>query len=173
MSLRIDLPGSSALQNDGLDVPVILQCRAPQETNPKRHGGPNYFLRKSCFDLPPGGPSMSWVPQSRCVHSLACTYVCIMSRQRRFKVLSHPIVEKFEDLKGKLTILLIVVDVDLRQDLTNAYSALESKSKTRIYRVLDAYAVGLEIKKTVKDAAAQQTLRVVFTFRVQRHLCDR
>jgi hypothetical protein len=44
MALRIGLPGSSALQNDGLDVPVILQCRTPQETNPKGHWGPNYFL---------------------------------------------------------------------------------------------------------------------------------
>ena len=47
MALRIGLLRSSALQNDGLDVPVILQCRTPQETNPKGHWGPNYFLRNS------------------------------------------------------------------------------------------------------------------------------
>ncbi len=34
MALRIGLLRSSALQNDGHDVPVILQCRTPQETNP-------------------------------------------------------------------------------------------------------------------------------------------
>jgi len=39
MALRIGLPRSSALQNDGLDVPVILQCRTPRETNPKGHWG--------------------------------------------------------------------------------------------------------------------------------------
>ena len=37
MAFRIVLLTSSALQNDGLDVPVILQCRTPQETNPKGH----------------------------------------------------------------------------------------------------------------------------------------
>ena len=47
MALRIGLPGSSALQNDGHIVPVILQCRTPQETNPKGQWGPNYFLIKS------------------------------------------------------------------------------------------------------------------------------
>jgi hypothetical protein len=47
MALRIGLLRSSALQNDGLDVPLILQCRTPQETNPKGHWGPNYFLRNS------------------------------------------------------------------------------------------------------------------------------
>jgi hypothetical protein len=46
MALRIGLPGSPALQNDGLDMPVILQCRTPQETNPKGNGGPIYFLGK-------------------------------------------------------------------------------------------------------------------------------
>ena len=44
MALRIGLLRSSALQNDGLDVPLILQCRTPQETNPKSHWGSNYFL---------------------------------------------------------------------------------------------------------------------------------
>ena len=39
MALRIGLLGSSALQNDGLDAPDILQCRTPQETNPKGHWG--------------------------------------------------------------------------------------------------------------------------------------
>ncbi len=33
MALRIGFPGSSALQNDGFDVPAILQCRTLQETN--------------------------------------------------------------------------------------------------------------------------------------------
>jgi hypothetical protein len=47
MALRMGLLRSSALQNDGLDVPVILQFRTPQETNPKGHWGPNCFLRKS------------------------------------------------------------------------------------------------------------------------------
>ena len=49
MAHRVGLPGSSALQNDGHIVPVILQCRTPQETNPKGHWGPNYFLGKSLF----------------------------------------------------------------------------------------------------------------------------
>ena len=49
MALRIGLLGSSALHNDGLDVPVILQCRTPQETNPKGHWGPNCVLIKSLF----------------------------------------------------------------------------------------------------------------------------
>ena len=35
MALRIGPLRSSALQNDGLDAPVILQCRTPQETNPQ------------------------------------------------------------------------------------------------------------------------------------------
>jgi hypothetical protein len=47
MALRIGLLRSSALQNDGLDAPVILQCLTPQEANPKVHWGPNNFLRKS------------------------------------------------------------------------------------------------------------------------------
>jgi hypothetical protein len=46
MALRIGLLKSSALQNDGLDGPVILQFRTPQETNPKGHSGPNYFFCK-------------------------------------------------------------------------------------------------------------------------------
>ena len=49
MALRIGLLRSSALQNDGLDVPVSLQCRTPQETNPKGHWGPNCFLIKIVF----------------------------------------------------------------------------------------------------------------------------
>ncbi len=51
MALRIGLLTSSALQNDGRIKPVILRCRTPQETNPKGHWGPNYFLRKP----PPNG----------------------------------------------------------------------------------------------------------------------
>ena len=47
MALRIGLLGSSALQNDGHIKPVILQCRTPQETNPKGHRGPKYFLRNA------------------------------------------------------------------------------------------------------------------------------
>jgi hypothetical protein len=64
MALRIGLLKSSALQNDGLDVPVLLQCRTPRETNHKGPTGPNYFLIKSlfspwwsCYVLGP-----SWVP---------------------------------------------------------------------------------------------------------------
>ncbi len=53
MALRIGLPGSSALQNDGHIVPVTLQCQTPRETNPKSHWGPNYFLGKSLFFCPP------------------------------------------------------------------------------------------------------------------------
>ncbi len=53
MALRIGLLRSSALQNDGLDAPVILQCRTPQETNPKGHWGPHYFFIQSLFLLPP------------------------------------------------------------------------------------------------------------------------
>ncbi len=37
MALRIGLLRSSAVQNDGLYAPVILQCRTPQETNPGGH----------------------------------------------------------------------------------------------------------------------------------------
>ena len=62
MALRIGLPGSSALQNYGLDVLIILQCRTPRETNPKGHWGPNYFFIKSLFLLPPC--TQSWYTQS-------------------------------------------------------------------------------------------------------------
>ena len=41
MALRIGPLKSSALQNDGLVAPVILQCRTPQENNPKGRWGPN------------------------------------------------------------------------------------------------------------------------------------
>ena len=47
MAVRIGLLRTSALQNDGRIKPVILQCRTPQETNPKGHWGPTYFLRNS------------------------------------------------------------------------------------------------------------------------------
>ena len=53
MALGIGLPRSSALQNDGLDAPVILQCRTPQKTNPKGHWVPHFFFIKSLFLLPP------------------------------------------------------------------------------------------------------------------------
>ena len=53
MALRIGLLGRSAPQNDGLDAPVILQCRTPQETNPKGHRGPNLFFIRSLCLLPP------------------------------------------------------------------------------------------------------------------------
>ena len=46
MALRIGLLRCSALQNDGLDLPVILQCRTHRETNPKGHWGPNCFFEK-------------------------------------------------------------------------------------------------------------------------------
>jgi hypothetical protein len=54
MAFRIGLPDNSALQNDGHIKPIILQCRTPQETNPKGHWGPNCFLRKSVFLFLPG-----------------------------------------------------------------------------------------------------------------------
>jgi hypothetical protein len=38
-ALRIGLPGSSALQKDGLAEPVILQSRTPRETNSKGQWG--------------------------------------------------------------------------------------------------------------------------------------
>jgi len=44
IALRIGLPGSSALQNDGFDVPVILQCRTHRETNRKGLWGPNKII---------------------------------------------------------------------------------------------------------------------------------
>ncbi len=62
MALRIGLLRSSAPQNDGRIKPVILQCRGPQETNPKGHWGPNYFFIKSLFLLPPC--TQSWYTQS-------------------------------------------------------------------------------------------------------------
>ena len=40
----------------------ILQGRTPQETNPKGHWGPHYFLIKSLFLLPPC--TQSWYTQS-------------------------------------------------------------------------------------------------------------
>ena len=49
MALNIGRLRSSALQNDGPNAPVILQCRAPQETNPKGHCGPNYVFIRYCF----------------------------------------------------------------------------------------------------------------------------
>jgi hypothetical protein len=49
MAIRIGLLRSSALQNDGLDVPIILQCRAPRETNPNGHWGSDRFLIKLLF----------------------------------------------------------------------------------------------------------------------------
>ena len=51
MVLKIELLKSAALPNDGDILPVILQCRTPQETNPKGLWGPNHFLRKP----PPNG----------------------------------------------------------------------------------------------------------------------
>ena len=61
-ALRIGLLRRSALQNDGLDAPVILQCRTPQESNPKGHWGPNHFFIQSLFLLPPC--TNSWYTQS-------------------------------------------------------------------------------------------------------------
>jgi hypothetical protein len=52
MALRIGLPVSSALRHDGHMEPVILQCRTPQETNPKADWTPNYFLITSLFLFP-------------------------------------------------------------------------------------------------------------------------
>ncbi len=43
IALRIGHLGSSALQNDGFGVHGFLQCRTPQETNPKGHWGHIYF----------------------------------------------------------------------------------------------------------------------------------
>ena len=43
MALRVGLPGSSALQNDGLDELIVLQCRIPRETTSKGHWWPTYF----------------------------------------------------------------------------------------------------------------------------------
>ena len=61
MALRIGLLESSALQNYGLDAHVILQCRTPQETNPKGQWGPTYFFINSLFLLPPC--TQSWYTQ--------------------------------------------------------------------------------------------------------------
>ena len=61
MALRIGLLRSSALHNDGLDAPVSVQSRTSQETNPKGHWGPNYFLIKSLLLLPPC--TQSWYTQ--------------------------------------------------------------------------------------------------------------
>ena len=51
MAFRIGLLRSSALPNDGRTKPVILQCRAPQETDPKGHWGQIVFLylKTKCF----------------------------------------------------------------------------------------------------------------------------
>ena len=61
LAIRIGLLWSSALQTDGRIKPMILQCRTPQETNPKGHWGPNYFFIKSLFLLPPC--TQSWYTQ--------------------------------------------------------------------------------------------------------------
>jgi hypothetical protein len=47
MALRIGLLGISAVHNDKGDVPIILHCRTPQETNPKSHWGSIGFLIQS------------------------------------------------------------------------------------------------------------------------------
>ena len=53
MALRIGLPGSSAMQNDGHIKPVMLQCRTPRDTNPKGHWGAKLLLEKtSSFSSP-------------------------------------------------------------------------------------------------------------------------
>jgi hypothetical protein len=44
-------PEEFGTENYGFDVPVILQCRTPQETNPEGRWGSNYCLRIS----PPNG----------------------------------------------------------------------------------------------------------------------
>ena len=62
VALRIALLRSSALQNDGRIRPVMLQCRTPQETDPKGHWGPHYFFRQSLSLLPPC--TQSWYTQS-------------------------------------------------------------------------------------------------------------
>ena len=53
MALRIGLNGFKVIWPQWLDVPVILQCRTPQETNPKGHWEPNYFLGKIIVFFPP------------------------------------------------------------------------------------------------------------------------
>ena len=62
MALRIALLRSSALQNDGLEAPVILQRWTPQESNIKGHWGPNYFFKKTLCLLPPC--TQFWYTQS-------------------------------------------------------------------------------------------------------------
>jgi hypothetical protein len=49
MALRNGLLRSSALQTDGFDAPVILQCRTLQVTNPKGHWWPNPFYKTIVF----------------------------------------------------------------------------------------------------------------------------
>ena len=51
MALRVGPPGSSALQNDRLDAPVMLQCRTPQEIL-RALGGQITFRENPCF-FPP------------------------------------------------------------------------------------------------------------------------
>ena len=62
MALRIGLLRSSAQQNDGRIKPVILQCRTPQETNPKGPWGPTLSFITSLFLRPPC--TQSWYTQS-------------------------------------------------------------------------------------------------------------
>ena len=69
MALRIGLLRSSALQNAGLDAPVILQRRTLQGTNPKGHWGPNMFFIESWFLRPPC--HQSWYTQFYDLRSLA------------------------------------------------------------------------------------------------------
>jgi hypothetical protein len=66
MGFRIHLLRSSALQNEGLDVPVSLQCRSPQETPILRAIGAKLWFDKIVVVFLPGGPGMSWAPQ--CFH---------------------------------------------------------------------------------------------------------
>ena len=61
MALRNGLLRSSALQTDGLDKPVMLQCRTPQGTNPKGHWGTTCVFIKSLFLFPPC--TQSWYTQ--------------------------------------------------------------------------------------------------------------
>jgi hypothetical protein len=49
MAFRIGHLWSSAVQNDEQITLVILYCRTPQETNPKGHWEPNYFLIQYLF----------------------------------------------------------------------------------------------------------------------------
>ena len=62
MALKIGLLRSSALQNDKLDAPVMLQCRTPQETNPKGFWGAKLLFHKNLvFPFP---CTQSWYTQS-------------------------------------------------------------------------------------------------------------